>query len=482
MAVGNSNSTRIKSTEYNLQLYKQAIDGQAFVEESSTQEKVRTLSKIQTQLENTDNHNQVCVSFKQPNTEKVYTIRFKLVQEPSPFHSDLQHKDFHADKRLKLSRNEQLKTMPLPTFNEETASDSRTKCSDKVVEEFPLLVAGRAPIINLTEKMQKLTTAFLRGDEFVRTVYQNNLHETKRLLQTGVNPIKPHGVFGARAPCYAAKHGHTDMLQELMDSGIDPNVKETLTNRTPLYLAVENGKLDAVNTLLNFHADMEASPGEECLTPLFLAIRSGRYDIATSLLCNGANLCTVDRDKDITNLYDKFVQLKDKSPMYYAVRKGKFDFAMKMHEKLTTCQYQDLQRESHVLINGLLKAGRLEQAEKVIQRLMNNCNEESLMFNLFSCISNSNDEAVAVNFVTKFLTTESVNPNSQAQMLQIAIDNKQHQLLDTLLQHKFGEENIFCQSATNLLEVCVLRGYYWATSAILNKYPNLTNSSFGVEN
>ncbi|KAH8824325.1 hypothetical protein DL96DRAFT_1613736 [Flagelloscypha sp. PMI_526] len=84
----------------------------------------------------------------------------------------------------------------------------------------------------------------------------------------------------------AASGGHAEIVQLLIENGIDPNVpRNDQSKHTPLFLAISNGHFDVVRVL--YGASVVSFTEEEtirCGTPLTLACRYGWTDIAEFLL------------------------------------------------------------------------------------------------------------------------------------------------------------------------------------------------------
>ncbi|CAH0395215.1 unnamed protein product [Bemisia tabaci] len=92
----------------------------------------------------------------------------------------------------------------------------------------------------------------------------------------------------------AVRTGCVELLQELLESGADPNAIESKRSRkTLLHAATERADVDALRLLLRRGAD----PNAECSlgrTPLFSAALANRLDLAAALIQAGARLTAHD--------------------------------------------------------------------------------------------------------------------------------------------------------------------------------------------
>ena len=85
----------------------------------------------------------------------------------------------------------------------------------------------------------------------------------------------------------AAKSGRAKMVEWLIKSGADVNLKDTF-GLAPLAVAARSGHVSCVEVLLSIHATVDTKDlsGK---TPMFLACEAGHCDIVRLLLDNGAN-------------------------------------------------------------------------------------------------------------------------------------------------------------------------------------------------
>lgn len=105
---------------------------------------------------------------------------------------------------------------------------------------------------------------------------------TPARIEGAVQPPPPLHLRPYRTPLhYAASRGHNDVVQLLVEHGVDIN-DFGKGDATPLQLATKNAHHETVRLLLELGADMKPAPGSP--TPLHMAIYSGNHTIFEVLL------------------------------------------------------------------------------------------------------------------------------------------------------------------------------------------------------
>ncbi|KAK0218438.1 hypothetical protein EDD85DRAFT_353903 [Armillaria nabsnona] len=85
----------------------------------------------------------------------------------------------------------------------------------------------------------------------------------------------------------AANYNHADVLQILIDHGVDKNTRSSISDNTVLHAAVKYGHLDSIKVLIEAGCDISlCSKGK---TPLDLALNQQSLDIVQYLLDKGAS-------------------------------------------------------------------------------------------------------------------------------------------------------------------------------------------------
>lgn len=97
---------------------------------------------------------------------------------------------------------------------------------------------------------------------------------------------------GLNALHHAAKHGHSAMIERLLDLGVPWKDQTKKRKQTALHLAIANFHSPAALLLINHKTAKPTLPDADDQEPLHLATRTGAFDIVTALLARGAKLKT----------------------------------------------------------------------------------------------------------------------------------------------------------------------------------------------
>ncbi|KNC47417.1 ankyrin repeat protein [Thecamonas trahens ATCC 50062] len=98
-----------------------------------------------------------------------------------------------------------------------------------------------------------------------------------------------HSVTALTAMHYAARRGHTDVMQALLEAGANANAVFNLMGWTALYAAAYHGREAAVQLLLEAGADPQTCDLDG-MTPLHAAAGKGHLLVVTTLLGAGADV------------------------------------------------------------------------------------------------------------------------------------------------------------------------------------------------
>ena len=89
-----------------------------------------------------------------------------------------------------------------------------------------------------------------------------NLDVAKALLDHGISPKTPDGVYGETPLHSAARSDNVDLAALLVSSGADVNAKGSHNGQTPLFYAAHTGDLEMVKFLASKGADLHAKDKE----------------------------------------------------------------------------------------------------------------------------------------------------------------------------------------------------------------------------
>jgi len=148
-----------------------------------------------------------------------------------------------------------------------------TATQNNNIEEIELLVSQGAEINALRPQHSLLYEAVLFG----------HVEAVKKLLQLGANlPSKTDSVEERTILRYPVLGKSPDILNVLLDAGMDANLTLNNNGETALLLALKSGSPDTVRTLLEHGASTEITDSEGN-TPAHIAIKRGNKDGDTIL-------------------------------------------------------------------------------------------------------------------------------------------------------------------------------------------------------
>ena len=108
------------------------------------------------------------------------------------------------------------------------------------------------------------------------------------LQQHGVTMLSQRDVDGSTPAHLAAKHGHAECLQFLLQSSVDATSADD-SGHTPLHLASQEGRQEVVELLLHSGAPGDTTGTAKQRTPLHLAASNGHTEVCSVLLLQKAN-------------------------------------------------------------------------------------------------------------------------------------------------------------------------------------------------
>ncbi|MED0961083.1 ankyrin repeat domain-containing protein [Bacillus paramycoides] len=120
----------------------------------------------------------------------------------------------------------------------------------------------------------------------------------------------------------ATAHGHLEIIEYLINSGIDIHAKGGTFSTNALERAATKGYLHIAEYLIKHHVEMDTSEPDR--NPLFAAIYSGHFEIVKLLVMNGI---------DITIKYSGN-NMKDMDAYTFAVERGEMKIAEYLKRKM----------------------------------------------------------------------------------------------------------------------------------------------------
>ncbi len=120
----------------------------------------------------------------------------------------------------------------------------------------------------------------------------------------------------------AAAHGHIEIVEFLINAGIDVNVQGGTFSTNALERAASKGYLDIVEYLINHNVEIDISEPDR--NPLFAAIYGGHFDIVKLL---------VENNIDISIKYSG-ESMKDMGAYEFAIERGQTEIAEYLKQKL----------------------------------------------------------------------------------------------------------------------------------------------------
>ena len=229
-----------------------------------------------------------------PNPEKSRKILSSLLEASKTDPSLLEIRDVQGNTLLHraITNNDTMLVTELLTRNVnpnaqggngETALHTAVKKQDESLV-LMLLRAGASPDITDTKGFSPLSDACMRPNSnivlgclaFAKDVPNNSIH--RDLLHR------------------AAGHHPKDIIEALIDSGIDPNTRDTKEGFTPLHTAVLRNNMKAIHALLDAGINPDIQGTHNGITALHIAAGMDWKDAVKVLLERKANPTLLDKD------------------------------------------------------------------------------------------------------------------------------------------------------------------------------------------
>ena len=145
---------------------------------------------------------------------------------------------------------------------------------------------------NATKKAkQTAASGKQKLNDLIRACAKGDRSFVKGMLRQGIDPNILNEGSGSRPLTAAVRGGHTEIVKLLLDSGADPNLRDTWKSMPPNGTALENaagnGHLDIAKLLVERGADINM---EGYWRPLKTAAASNRPEIVQFLINSGAKV------------------------------------------------------------------------------------------------------------------------------------------------------------------------------------------------
>ena len=109
----------------------------------------------------------------------------------------------------------------------------------------------------------------------------------RQLHQLGVALSSRHLVGGCTALHYAAQNGFPDIVEFILNTGVNPDLEDT-EDWTPLHYTCDQGHLEVAKILIDGSAGVNTRTIQGH-TPVFLAAQSGHVEVLRFLLASGGD-------------------------------------------------------------------------------------------------------------------------------------------------------------------------------------------------
>ena len=212
---------------------------------------------------------------------EVYGIRLS----PNPLTEDGMSVSISSD------INDRLRSLQMSESIEETCKESEANSDD---ESHSLTSSG--PSVNVNADLFAYLQKHYSDEDslVVQTPKLPHIHDIDSLgSDTGSGVLVGSIKVASVSPLHvAAARGHGDVVDFLLDQGIDSNTLTSDTKETPLHLACRWGRCDVVKILLKHGASPVVTSAVDC-SPMHVAIGKNIYKNSLNFYMN--SFCRIDR-------------------------------------------------------------------------------------------------------------------------------------------------------------------------------------------
>lgn len=146
---------------------------------------------------------------------------------------------------------------------------------------------NEAPKTNINLSNLKLVTPVAIIDEISKKIEEEDIDDASSKIKMELPDPNIPSSKGTPLIVLAAEKDYTDIVNDLIQKGADPNKADLNTSETALIKAIKNQNIETISVLLNAGANPNMATNQG-LTPLGLAINLKNERLATLLLSSGA--------------------------------------------------------------------------------------------------------------------------------------------------------------------------------------------------
>ncbi len=199
-------------------------------------------------------------------------------------------------------------------------------------------------------------------NKLIKAIKENNLALVKQLLDEGASLSTPFDKQKATALHVAAKAGHTEIAQLLIEKGANIEAT-TLKKMTPLHYAVGNKNYEVAQLFIKHKANINAKSSEGGC-PLHLATNLGLLKVVQLLITNNAIIDAVNYD--------------GATPLHFAAHQEHFEVAQLLITNKANVNARD--KAGYTALCNATQIGHVE----IVQLLITNGAEVDVRDNEFN--------------------------------------------------------------------------------------------------
>ena len=155
---------------------------------------------------------------------------------------------------------------------------------------FMALVKNDIDALNICKYLVEIGVNPLHKDKHNQTclyyTVREGKYETSKYLIEGCNlPINERDIYGQNPIYYAARDGHLNLCELLVEKGTDVNLEDKY-GQTCIFYAIREGHYDIVDFLIKHGANVNKNDKKK-QTPVSFAMKNNKDKIAELLITNG---------------------------------------------------------------------------------------------------------------------------------------------------------------------------------------------------